>query len=74
MNVNSPQEFTEEELKKIQKGYERLKNFVYFDSAGAALYSEDLIRSASEVLIKKLYCNPHTSKTTEDLVEQVRYK
>lgn len=67
-------EFSESEIEIIQKGYERLKDFVYFDSAGAAVYSEDLIRSASDVLIKQLHCNPHTSKTTGDLVEQVRYR
>lgn len=74
MDVNSTQEFTKDELEKIQKGYKRLKDFVYFDSAGAVLYSEDLIKTASEVLIRNLHCNPHTSKTAEDLVEQVRYK
>lgn len=74
MEVIGPQEFTKDELEKIQKGFQRVKDFVYFDSAGSALYSEDLIRNASEVLIKNFYCNPHTSRTTEDLVEQVRYK
>lgn len=67
-------EFSDEEQQRILKGYKRLRDFVYFDSAGAALYSEDLVRSSCDVLIENLHCNPHTSKTTEDQVEQVRWR
>lgn len=74
MELNKVQEFSEEEMIRILEGFTRLKEFVYFDSAGAAIYHEKLISNVNELLIKNLYCNPHTSRTTENLIEQVRYK
>lgn len=44
------------------------------DHAGAGLYSESQIAEISENLSKSFFCNPHTSKLTEDVVDQVRYR
>lgn len=46
----------------------------YLDHAGATLYSERQMRNVYDSLSTNLYCNPHTSKSTEDLIDQVRYK
>lgn len=46
----------------------------YLDNAGSALYAEGQIRQFTEVLTGNLYCNPHTSKTTEILIDQVRFR
>lgn len=46
----------------------------YVDHAGTTLYSENLIKNSTDRLSKNLYCNPHTSKATGDLIDQVRYK
>lgn len=44
------------------------------DHAGATQYSEKQITRIFAHFTKNLYCNPHTSKATEDLIDQVRYK
>ena len=46
----------------------------YLDNAGTTLYSLQQIKDIFENLTQNQYCNPHTSKNTEDLVDQVRYK
>lgn len=46
----------------------------YLDNAGSALYAEGQIRQITEVLTGNLICNPHTSKTTENLIDQVRFR
>lgn len=46
----------------------------YLDHAGTTLYAESQIQAACENLAQNLYCNPHTSRTTEDLLDQVRYR
>lgn len=47
---------------------------IYVDHAGATLYSEKQLFDIYSNLSTNLYCNPHTSKSTEDLIDQVRYK
>lgn len=47
---------------------------VYLDHAGCTLYSEKQIRDVFTNLSSNLYCNPHTSKSTEDLIDQVRFR
>lgn len=46
----------------------------YLDHAGAAQYAEDQMHQIYSNLVSNVYTNPHTSKLTEDLVDQVRYK
>lgn len=46
----------------------------YLDNAGTTLYPESLINLISDDLVKNVYCNPHTSKTTENIIDQVRYR
>lgn len=46
----------------------------YLDHAGATLYSEKQINDVFNNLSSNLYCNPHTSKSTEDLIDQVRFR
>ncbi|XP_067639765.1 molybdenum cofactor sulfurase 3 isoform X2 [Eurosta solidaginis] len=47
---------------------------IYLDHAGTTLYPESLIDISSEMLKKHLFCNPHTSKLTGDLIDQARYR
>lgn len=68
------EEFSQDEKTKIGNEFSRLKGFVYLDSAGSMLYGEDQIRQVSEVLTTNLFCNPHTSKTTDNIVDAVRYR
>lgn len=44
------------------------------DHAGATLYSEQQIDAVAADLKSNIYSNPHTSKETEDLIDQVRYR
>lgn len=44
------------------------------DHAGATQYAEDQMNEIYKNLISNVYSNPHTSKTTEDLIDQVRYE
>lgn len=44
------------------------------DHAGATQYAEQQIRRIYDDLASSVYANPHTSKFTEDLIDQVRYK
>lgn len=46
----------------------------YLDHAGATQYSEKQMQQICANLSSSVYSNPHTSKTTDDLVDQVRYK
>ena len=46
----------------------------YLDHAGTALYGESQLRAVQELLAGGLYCNPHTSRTMEDLIDLVRYR
>lgn len=46
----------------------------YLDHAGATQYAEQQMQQVYSNLVSNVYCNPHTSKMTEDLVDQVRFK
>lgn len=52
----------------------RIIDTVYLDHAGATLYSERQLSDTFALLSKNLYTNPHTSKATEDLIDQVRFR
>ncbi|XP_055628466.1 molybdenum cofactor sulfurase 3 [Toxorhynchites rutilus septentrionalis] len=66
--------YTEDESAAIEKEFTRLKEKCYLDHAGTTLYAESQIRAIQEHLTQNLFCNPHTSRTTEDLIDQVRYR
>ncbi|KAJ6623591.1 Molybdenum cofactor sulfurase 3 [Pseudolycoriella hygida] len=71
-----------EEFNRVKKTKEKINKFndwlisenVYLDHAGSTLYSEKQISDVFENLSSNLYCNPHTSKSTEDLIDQVRFR
>lgn len=44
------------------------------DHAGATQYAAEQIQKVHSNLISNVYCNPHTSKLTDDHIDQVRYK
>lgn len=46
----------------------------YLDHAGTTLYSERQLHDITANLCSNLYSNPHTSKATEDLIDQVRFR
>lgn len=46
----------------------------YLDHAGATQYADNQMRQIYADLVSNVYANPHTSKLTDDLVDQVRYK
>lgn len=68
------EEFTAEEIVRIENEFSRIKDVNYLDTAGAALYAESQIKEISKLLINNLFCNPHTSKSTENIVDQTRYR
>jgi molybdenum cofactor sulfurtransferase len=68
------EEFSEEEKKKIGNEFSRLKDSVYLDAAGSMIYGENQIRQITETLTTGLFCNPHTSKTTDTIVDSVRFR
>ncbi|XP_065089152.1 molybdenum cofactor sulfurase 3-like [Ochlerotatus camptorhynchus] len=72
MDLHSP--YTTEEAIAIEKEFTRVKEKCYLDHAGTTLYAESQIQAACEKLAQNLYCNPHTSRTTGDLLDQVRYR
>lgn len=45
----------------------------YLDHAGTTLYSQQQIADLANDLQSNIYSNPHTSKETEDIIDQVRY-
>lgn len=47
---------------------------IYLDHAGTTLYSERQLHEVYAQLSQNLFCNPHTSKSTEDLIDQVRFR
>ncbi|XP_058063911.1 molybdenum cofactor sulfurase [Anopheles bellator] len=67
-------EYSTEEAQKIECDFKRLKDKCYLDHAGTALYGESQMRAVQELLTGGLYCNPHTSRTMEDLIDLVRYR
>ncbi|XP_059616786.1 molybdenum cofactor sulfurase 3 [Phlebotomus argentipes] len=68
------EEYSAEEWHNISCEFQRIKDEHYLDHAGATLYSEHQLQACFEDLRSNLYCNPHTSKSTEDLIDQVRYR
>lgn len=68
------EEFSVSEKLKIANEFSRLKNFHYLDTAGSALYGENQIKRIMEALTTNLFCNPHTSKPTESIIDQVRFR
>ncbi|XP_065169463.1 molybdenum cofactor sulfurase 3 [Atheta coriaria] len=62
----------EEEFKDI------LKDNIYLDHAGATLYSKTQISDVHSELSKNLFANPHSkstvSKSTEDIIDSIRYQ
>lgn len=68
------EEFTSAESSRIAQEFARLKDVNYLDTAGAALYAESQIHQISALLTQNLFCNPHTSRATENIVDQVRYQ
>ncbi|XP_050081080.1 molybdenum cofactor sulfurase [Anopheles maculipalpis] len=67
-------EYTDEEQRKIEQDFFRLNDKCYLDHAGTALYGESQLRAIQELLAGSLFCNPHTSRTMEDLMDLVRYR
>ncbi|XP_053677899.1 molybdenum cofactor sulfurase [Anopheles nili] len=67
-------EYNEEETRQIEQEFARLKEKCYLDHAGTALYGESQLRGVQELLTGGLFCNPHTSRTMEDLIDLVRYR
>lgn len=67
-------EFTEVEREKIAAEFLRLKAVNYLDNAGTALYAENQIKKVEYVLTGNFFCNPHTSRSTENIIDQVRYR
>lgn len=68
------EEFGCDEKLRISEEFSRLKDFHYLDNAGTSLYAENQIKEITNLLTTNLYCNPHTSKTTENIIDQVRYR
>ncbi|XP_055710855.1 molybdenum cofactor sulfurase 3 isoform X2 [Phlebotomus papatasi] len=68
------EEYSVEEWRNIFNEFQRIRGEHYLDHAGANLYSETQLQECFRDLSQNLYCNPHTSKSTEDLIDQVRYR
>lgn len=47
---------------------------IYLDSAGAVLYGENQIKDIFQLFTSNFFPNPHTSKSSENLVDQVRLR
>uniref|UniRef100_A0A1L8DZE8 Putative molybdenum cofactor sulfurase n=1 Tax=Nyssomyia neivai TaxID=330878 RepID=A0A1L8DZE8_9DIPT len=65
------EEYSIHEWQNILSEFHRIKEH-YLDHAGTTLYSEKQIEEAYKDLSQNVYSNPHTSKSTEDLIDQVR--
>ncbi|XP_031627507.1 molybdenum cofactor sulfurase 3-like [Contarinia nasturtii] len=77
MNVrqkNYRSEYSTDEQNCIEHNFQRLKDIHYLDHAGAAQYADQQMHQIYSNLISNIHCNPHTSKFTGDLIDQVRYK
>lgn len=68
------EEFSSTESTRIAKEFVRLEDVSYLDTAGAALYAEGQIHQISALLTQNLFSNPHTSRATENIIDQVRYQ
>jgi molybdenum cofactor sulfurtransferase len=74
MSMEFVEEFTAVEKARIATEFSRTSNVHYLDTAGAALYAESQIKEVCNVLTANLFCNPHTSRTTENIIDQVRFR
>lgn len=74
MTMEFVEEFTAVEEARIGNEFSRLSDVHYLDTAGAALYAEGQVRDVCNVLTANLFCNPHTSRTTENVIDQVRFR
>ncbi|XP_029711379.1 molybdenum cofactor sulfurase 2 [Aedes albopictus] len=68
------QEYTDEETLNIENEFMRLKGKHYMDHAGTTLYAESQIRAIQDLLAQNLFCNPHSSPMTGNLLQQVRHR
>ncbi|XP_058828301.1 molybdenum cofactor sulfurase 1-like [Topomyia yanbarensis] len=68
------QEYSPDEAVRIDGEFSRLAGKHYMDHAGATLYAESQIRSIQNQLTSNLFCNPHTSHLTGDLIDSVRHR
>ncbi|XP_035791000.1 molybdenum cofactor sulfurase-like [Anopheles albimanus] len=69
-----PSEYSAEEASKIAYEFRRLQDKCYLDHAGTALYGEAQMSAVQALLTGGLFCNPHTSRTMEDLIDLVRFR
>lgn len=67
-------EFSHDEKVQIGHEFSRLKEKVYLDVAGSMLYGENQMKQITETFTSNLFCNPHTSKTTDNVVDSVRLR
>lgn len=74
MTMKFVEEFTSEEKLRIDEEFSRSSDVHYLDTAGATLYAESQVKQICNVLTTNLFCNPHTSRGTENIIDQVRYR
>lgn len=68
------EEFSVEERETIAADFKRLKDVHYLDTAGSGLYAESQIQQVAAYLAENLFCNPHTSRATENIIDSSRYQ
>jgi molybdenum cofactor sulfurtransferase len=68
------EEFSSVETSIIEEEFSRLKGVHYLDSAGSVPYGEGQVKQICNLLTSNLFCNPHTSRATENVIDQVRYR
>jgi molybdenum cofactor sulfurtransferase len=73
------EEFSDDEKLKVKNEFskrngQREVEVVYFDCAGSMLYGENQVRQVGEMLASNLFCNPHTSKATDNVIDAVRFR
>lgn len=68
------EEFSPEEQSQIAAEFSRLNNSHYLDNAGTALYGENQMKQVVDVYTSNFFCNPHTSRGTENIIDQVRLR
>lgn len=68
------EEFSKDEQSRIIGDFRRLDGVHYLDTAGAGLYAESQINLIASLLTGNLFCNPHTSRNTENIVDNCRYQ
>ncbi|XP_068154650.1 molybdenum cofactor sulfurase [Drosophila tropicalis] len=75
LDMDTP-EFSANEQELIDKEFTRLERnqSTYLDHAGTTLYAESQVAHAAVQLHRDVISNPHTSRSTGDYVDQVRFK